>query len=148
MAVNWSGLIADHSPQPRTRLTMDGSTTPLPHTPSWCPQGLWYWTPRYQRWNFVPSFIVSLSETWPKNQITYLHYAYQIDTAFTKFSPTEYGGWVGSRAGLDVQEKRKLFALPGNKTPDSKPYINQTHLNDSSRPISANCKMTINKVSE
>jgi hypothetical protein len=53
------------------------------------------------------------------NQITCLHYAYQIDTAFTKFSPTEYGGWVGSREGLDVPEKRKLFALLGNLTPDS-----------------------------
>jgi hypothetical protein len=53
------------------------------------------------------------------NQITYLHYAYQRDTVFTKFSPTEYGRWMGSRAGLDVPEKRKLFALPGNLTPDS-----------------------------
>ena len=39
------------------------STTPLPHTPSWCPQGLWYWTPRYQGWNFLPSFIVQSSQT-------------------------------------------------------------------------------------
>ena len=38
---------------------------------------------------------------------------------FPKFSPTEYGGRVGPRAGLDVSEKRKLFYLPGNLTPDS-----------------------------
>jgi hypothetical protein len=62
------------------------------------------------------------------------------DTVFTKFSPTQYGDWVGPRASLDVSDKRKLFVLPGNLNPESQ--INQTYLNDSSRPISANCKMT------
>jgi len=57
------------------------------------------------------------------NQATYLHYAYQRDTLITKLSRTEYGGWVDPTAGLDVSEKRELFALPGNPTPDS-PSIN------------------------